>query len=372
MKRMYTRASTSLSFVAIAALAGTTRAGSVVTSSVGPGGVIPDAQGTPIDGGAFNPPWNSVPNWPELTTSVNVPHGIDKVTAVVLNNFQHGDRGGLQIYIENPAGQRFNVIVRPGLNPAIPQDSFGDFGEVMVGNYTFVESGGSNFAPGDVDVSGGTYNQYLNTGGGMYTNPVVPIANVPMSSISGSAGTWTLHVRDWNVFDTGAVASWRLIGENSGSTSFCFGDGALTACPCGNNGEPGAGCANSFYPGGASLNGFGFPFVSGDSMVLEARDMSGTVAVFFQGSFQEAAAPIDDGLRCVGGTIIRLGTKAVDGSGVAIYPGVGDPSISVKGQIGPFGTSTRFYQVQYRNANASFCTPATTNRTNASSITWVP
>ncbi len=364
----YMTSSETLSFVVIAALAGSASAGSTVLSTMGPGGAIPEAQGIDI----WNPAWNSVPNWPEFTSTVTVPHGIDKVTSVVLNNLQHPSRGDLHVYIENPAGVKFNVIVKPGATGNDLPNPFGDHGAVMAGIYTMVESGGASLQQGGADTFGGTYNQYLNSGVGMYTNPVIPIANLSLSSISGSAGTWTLHIRDWNTSNAGAIASWRLVGENNGSTGFCFGDGALTACPCGNNGEPGAGCANSFYPGGASLAGYGFPFVSGDSMVLEARDMTGNVAVFFQGSVQDPATAIDDGLGCVGGTIIRLGTKAVNGSGVASYPGVGDLSISVKGQIGPFGTSTRFYQVQYRNANASFCTPATTNRTNATSITWVP
>lgn len=370
MKMKHTTSSRTLSLVAIAALAGSASAGSVVISSVGPGGAVPDAVGNDI----WNPSWNSVPNWDALITTVNVPHGIDKVSSIVLNNLQHTSRGDLHVYLENPAGQRFNLIVKPGATGNDLPNPFGDHGAVMVGNYTIVESGGASLQQGGVlgqaDISGGTYNQYLNTGVGMYTNPVFPIANLPLSSISGSAGTWKLHVRDWNITQLGSIASWRLIGENNGANGFCFGDGALTACPCGNNGEPGQGCANTFYPGGALLAGFGFPYVSGDSMVLEARDMTGNIAVFFQGSFQEPALAIDDGLGCVGGAIIRLGTQPVQ-SGVASYPGPGDASISVKGQISPFGTSTRFYQVAYRNA-ANYCTPATTNRTNGVSITWVP
>lgn len=359
--------SRALSFFALAALAGVASAGTSVVSSVGPGGLVPDADGPDI----WDPNWNTYPSWPALETTVSVPHGVDKVTAIVINNFQHTNRGDLHVYLENPAGQRFNVIVQPGADPTNPSETWGDNGDVLVGNYTFVESSGANFAPGDVNVAPGTYNQYLNSGPGMWTNAAYPIANVPLSSISGSAGVWKLHIRDWHGTQTGAIASWRLIGENNGATGFCFGDGALTACPCGNNGEPGGGCANSFYPGGAIVEGFGFPMTSFDTMLLQARDLTGNVAVFFQGTAQEAATAIDDGLGCVGGTILRLGVEAVDGSGTATYPGPGDDSISVKGQISPFGTSTRYYQVMYRNA-ANFCTPSTTNRTNGTIITWVP
>jgi hypothetical protein len=320
----------------------------------------------------FDPAWNSVPTWNALVTTVEVPYAIDKVTSIVLGNLQHEARGDLHIYLENPAGNRFNIVVRPGsTGNQLPTPS-GDQGDFTVGTYTIVESGGASLAQGAANITSGTYDQYLNSGPGAYANPAVPMFNLPLSSIAGTAGTWKLYVRDWGgVLFGGSLASWRLVGENNGATGFCFGDGASTACPCGNNGEPGHGCANTFYPSGGQLAGFGFAIISFDNMVLEARDMTGNVAVFFQGSVQQPAAAIDDGLGCVGGNIIRLGTKAIE-SGVAVYPGPGDDPISVKGQLVPFVFTTRYYQVMYRNANAAFCTPATTNRTNGVSISWIP
>ena len=112
---------------AIAALAPTLSAGSQVISGTGPGGVIPDAATTPpVDGVGFDPTWNAVPSWPALISPVNVPHAIDKVTSISLIGLQHTYRGNLHVYLENPAGQRFNVIVRPGRHPEDPFLSFGD------------------------------------------------------------------------------------------------------------------------------------------------------------------------------------------------------------------------------------------------------
>lgn len=153
-------------------------------------------------------------------------------------------------------------------------------------------------------------------------------------------------------------------------TRFCFGDGTDGACPCGNNGDPGHGCANLFFPSGGLLRGFGIPSVSADSVLLQAQDLSGNVCVFFQGSAQMPPIVIDDGLGCVSGSIIRLGTKAVVGA-TSTYPQMGDFPVSVKGAVSPLG-ATRYYQAFYRNSAALFCPPAGTNRTNGLAVIWTP
>ena len=91
--------------------------------------------------------------------------------------------------------------------------------------------------------------------------------------------------------------------------------------------------------------------------------------MFFQGDAPTPPTPIDDGLGCVGGVIVRLGTKVVGGNASA-YPGIGSQPISVRGLVPPAG-GFRYYQCFYRNA-ASFCTPATSNRTNGVAIQWTP
>jgi hypothetical protein len=98
--------------------------------------------------------------------------------------------------------------------------------------------------------------------------------------------------------------------------------------------------------------------------------MTGASCVFFQGSAQMPAAVIDDGLGCVTGSVIRLGTRSVTGNASA-FPQPGDPLISVRGAVPPAG-ATRFYQCFYRNAVAAYCPPATSNRTNGVEISWAP
>jgi Tol biopolymer transport system component len=152
--------------------------------------------------------------------------------------------------------------------------------------------------------------------------------------------------------------------------SICFGDGTGTACPCG-NGQAGNGCPSSVNANGANLTVSGTESTTTDTLVLEGSGMPDSSALYIQGSIPMAGGAgvvFGDGLRCVGGTIIRLGTKSNVG-GASRYPETGDPSVSVRGLVTMPGVRT--YQVWYRNA-ADFCTPATFNLTNGLEITWLP
>lgn len=169
--------------------------------------------------------------------------------------------------------------------------------------------------------------------------------------------------------------SWTHVDEFAltvvGSSTFCAGDGSATACPCGNNSPSGsgAGCLNSLGSGGL-LGAGGTASIVSDSFVLSGSGMTNAAALYFQGTNQLNGGlgfVFGDGLRCAGGTIIRLGTK-VNAAGASQYPGAGDPSISVRGLVTAPGMRT--YQVWYRNA-APFCSSSTFNLTNGLAIDWV-
>jgi hypothetical protein len=150
---------------------------------------------------------------------------------------------------------------------------------------------------------------------------------------------------------------------------YCFGDGLGTPCPCGNSGGNGRGCANSIFPAGAVLTGTGNASVAADTVLLTATSMTGGICVFFQGTGQ-ASAPLDDGLFCLSGGLMRVGTFGVVGA-AASDPPPATAALSVRGAIPPAG-ATRFYQVVYRNAAPAFCPPATLNRTNGLAVVWTP
>jgi len=148
-------------------------------------------------------------------------------------------------------------------------------------------------------------------------------------------------------------------------TAYCFGDGTGTACPCGNSGAAGNGCASSVNPNGGNLAFSGTASISADTLTLLGTGMASSSVLYFQGTTQISSL-FGDGLRCTGGTVIRLGTKT-NVLGASQYPEVGDLSVSVRG-VNVAG-NVRNYQAWYRNA-AAFCTTSTFNLTNALNVTW--
>ena len=155
------------------------------------------------------------------------------------------------------------------------------------------------------------------------------------------------------------------------ATPYCFGDGSGTACPCGNAGVAGNGCGSSVNAAGGNLAATGSASITTDTVVLQGTGMANSNALYFQGTTRlnaGAGAVFGDGLRCAGGSIIRLGTKT-NVAGASAYPGAADQRISVRGLITAPGTRT--YQSWYRNA-AAFCTASTFNLTNGLEIPWAP
>jgi hypothetical protein len=155
-------------------------------------------------------------------------------------------------------------------------------------------------------------------------------------------------------------------------TSFCSGDGSGAACPCGNESamSSGEGCRHSGGVGGR-LIASGVPDVGAESLVLTVDQVPASALVLFlQGDAMAgsgAGVPFGDGLRCVGGTIVRLKSKLAV-SGQASYPVAGETPISVQGAVSP--GDVRYYQVWFRNA-AEFCTSDTFNLTNGLIVQWM-
>ena len=91
------------------------------------------------------------------------------------------------------------------------------------------------------------------------------------------------------------------------------------------------------------------------------------VSLFFQGTTPTNVA-FADGRLCVGGTLVRLAVKHYSG-GTAVYPSVGDASVSVRGSLTPAG-GVRYYQVWHRD----LLTPcgSNSNLSNAVNVTWLP
>lgn len=166
---------------------------------------------------------------------------------------------------------------------------------------------------------------------------------------------------------------------DSPGVPYCAGDGmdpaVTTMCPCTNWGWLGRGCANStFLSRGANL--FALGTVSPDTVSLYSTSVPDpTLMVFLQGNQSVPTGVVfGDGIRCISGTIVRLGTR--NAAGGASYPLPGDPSITARSAargdpIAP-GT-TRNYQAWYRDAVPGFCPSplgGDLNVSNGVRITW--
>jgi len=169
----------------------------------------------------------------------------------------------------------------------------------------------------------------------------------------------------------GSFNGLQIVKTETPVSWYCFGDGSGTACPCGNAGNLSNGCASATNPMGAHLSGSGLASLAVDTFVLTGTGMSNSSALYFQGTQRVNGGNgfvFGDGLRCAGGAIVRLSTKAnVNGS--SVYPDVGDLPVSVRG-LNAAG-NVREYQCWYRSATP-FCTPETFNLTNAVEVTWIP
>ncbi|MBK7876204.1 MAG: hypothetical protein IPJ77_10685 [Planctomycetes bacterium] len=153
------------------------------------------------------------------------------------------------------------------------------------------------------------------------------------------------------------------------ATTTCTGDGTWSACPCGNSGATGRGCATSFNPAGAGLASTGVARTGADTVTMIATGLSNASATLFQGIGNSNSDPFvthnGDGLICVQGSLVRIQSVLAQG-GTATFPS-GGASISTRGFVGAGATYT--YQVRFRNS-ASFCTPATYNFTNSQTVHW--
>ena len=165
-------------------------------------------------------------------------------------------------------------------------------------------------------------------------------------------------------------------------TSLCDpGAGGVVVCPCANPpGGSGRGCDNSASTGGAMLLGAGGTYLSSDTLVFTTSGETSTAtSVLLQGTSSPASGLVyGQGVRCVGGALLRLFTKTASGGSITVpdYSG-GDPTVSArsaaKGNPISAGQS-RWYLVFYRDPIVlGGCSSASTfNATQTGLVTWSP
>ncbi|MDE0892321.1 MAG: hypothetical protein OSB14_09065, partial [Planctomycetota bacterium] len=179
----------------------------------------------------------------------------------------------------------------------------------------------------------------------LISNGATGVPSLRMASAISADGTKILAYdgSGWGIADLGT-------GGTSGS--YCFGDGSGIACPCGNAGTSGAGCANS-AGAGATLSRSGIASASSSGLVLESTGLvPGQPGLYFQGNNAIAGGQgtsFGDGIRCAGGSVIRLQVRAASSSGVSSTT----INIATKGAVS--GGDLRRYQLWYRDPNLSLC-----------------
>lgn len=150
---------------------------------------------------------------------------------------------------------------------------------------------------------------------------------------------------------------------------FCFGDGTGTPCPCANAGAPCHGCANGAHAEGARLAASGSASVSSADLALVARSAAPMqTGLFFQGSQAlngGAGQPFRDGLRCAGGSVVRLQIVTANASGASST----SIDLASKGAADP--GDTLHYQLWYRDPAGTPCGTGS-NLSNAYTLSWVP
>ncbi|MDP6538625.1 MAG: hypothetical protein QF903_10375 [Planctomycetota bacterium] len=151
-------------------------------------------------------------------------------------------------------------------------------------------------------------------------------------------------------------------------TSYCFGDGSGTTCPCANGGGPGEGCGNGNGPG-AVLGASGTTSIGAGDLVLAGSQLiASQPGLYFQGNNAVNGGngvTFGDGLRCAGGNVVRLQVRVADSGGNS------STTIDIGAAGGVSAGDTKRYQLWYRDPQSSPC-GSTFNLTGGIEAIWGP
>ena len=256
----------------------------------------------------------------------------------------------------------------------------------------------------DVDISGcnGQFTIVRNrlslgTGQRGFYDAITPAGTRPWQSFGTYDFAWIdLNGDTYMDMIHGTCSGYRVFLQDASQfgpgEDFCFGDGGTgtcTPCPCFNEAPTAAkgGCENSSGTS-ARLVGSGTASVTNDSLRFDLTGANpSTFAVLISAANQlpqsgtcapgsGVQSPVLDGLRCVGGALLRHGTRpiAADGSVGATTNPWGPPAGPAGGLIAQGGFTsgqTRNFQVFYREFATLGCMTGQ-NTSNGYSVQMLP
>jgi len=268
-----------------------------------------------------------------------------------------------------------------------PHFILGMIGSVTVLDVVEVQQSNASFIPNDLVIevgqtvrwvwSGGNHTVTEGTDGALNGNEAFHSdlnTNSQTVEVTFDAAFLSVNPRPGNRYDYfclphfsfGMVGAVTVAPSEPGS-GFCSGDGSGTACPCGNTGGSGEGCANDTGSGGV-LSASGSTSIAADDLVLSATNLTPGPGLFFQGNNAVNSGngnPFGDGLRCAGGNVVRLEVRfANSGNGFTTASTI---SVSTKGGVS--AGQTKRYQYWYRDSGTSPCS-SLFNLTNGYELTW--
>ena len=167
----------------------------------------------------------------------------------------------------------------------------------------------------------------------------------------------------------------RLDGGNFSATTgcgalagdaYCFGDGTGAACPCGNTGSPGQGCANS-SGAGAVLIASGNASITADTLGFFVSGVPGSKPGLLVRGDNQISTPAGDGILCTAGGSQRSQVQVTDAGGSSMFT---DFNGGPFGSVSIPGVPTNF-QFWYRDPQF-VCTGGGFNFSNGWTVTFQP
>ena len=164
-------------------------------------------------------------------------------------------------------------------------------------------------------------------------------------------------------------------GPANHCTAVCLGDGTGNACPCGNVGAGGAGCANSSGQG-ATLTCTGEAMMSLDTLSMHISGVPGAKpGLLFKGSALHGGGgglntvTGSAGLLCSAGATARSAVQVTDASGATTFTTW--DGVNGLGVVATVGVPA-YFQFWYRDPMGSPCTGTSFNFSGAVRTTYLP